>query len=191
MQLHGRSEHRSAVYHWRLRFDHAGSAQRLSVIRGLQSQSCSIRSFHVFPARVQRGCVRDLPVPWALEEARLPYRSPCGFTVKTVQMDARVGGGYRMAFTNFGTRSSHSFRGRYVERTLAERIRYADQFDDPNSPGEMRVSIDFRDHASSALGDSPQRFGLPRQIPSGSLDAIIFLRSSLRPSAMNVPSPTA
>ena len=77
-------------------------------------------------------------------DALARWLPPYGFTAKIIEMDARVGGGYRMAFTNFGTKSSHSFRGKYVELTPAERIRYVDQFDDPNLPGEMQVSIDFR-----------------------------------------------
>jgi uncharacterized protein YndB with AHSA1/START domain len=70
-------------------------------------------------------------------DAMVKWLPPHGFTGKVQQMDARVGGGYRMSFTNFGTGKSHSFGGRYVELTPHERIRYSDQFDDPNLPGEM------------------------------------------------------
>jgi uncharacterized protein YndB with AHSA1/START domain len=56
-------------------------------------------------------------------------------------MDARVGGGYRMSFTNFSTGKSHSFGGKYIELTPHEQIRYTDQFEDPNMPGEMQVTI--------------------------------------------------
>jgi uncharacterized protein YndB with AHSA1/START domain len=56
----------------------------------------------------------------------------------------KVGGGYRMSFTNFGTGSSHSFACKFVELTPNERIRYTDKFDDPNLPGEMSVTINFR-----------------------------------------------
>ena len=66
---------------------------------------------------------------------------PYGFTGKVHQMDARVGGGHRMSFTNFGTGASHSFGGTYVELTPHERIRYTDKFDDPNLPGEMQVTV--------------------------------------------------
>jgi uncharacterized protein YndB with AHSA1/START domain len=59
-------------------------------------------------------------------------------------MDARVGGGYSMSFTNLATGKSHSFGGKYVELTPHERIRYADKFDDPNLAGEMSVTIDLR-----------------------------------------------
>ena len=69
---------------------------------------------------------------------------PHGFTGKVHQMDARVGGGYRMSFTNFSTGTSHSFGGTYTELTPHERLRYTDRFDDPNLPGEMSVSITLR-----------------------------------------------
>src|SRR3989338_5075332 len=71
-------------------------------------------------------------------DALAKWMAPHGFTAKVHQMDARVGGGYRMSFTNFGTGKSHSFAGKYVELVPHERIRYTDQFDDPNLPGEMR-----------------------------------------------------
>jgi len=77
-------------------------------------------------------------------EAMVKWLPPHGFTAKVHAMDARVGGGYRMSFTNFGTRASHSFGGRYVELTPHERIRYTDKFDDPGLPGEMQVAISLR-----------------------------------------------
>ena len=74
-------------------------------------------------------------------DAMAKWVPPHGFTGKVHQMDARVGGGYRMSFTNFGTGKSHAFGGKYVELTPHERIRYTDQFEDPNLPGEMQVTI--------------------------------------------------
>ena len=59
-------------------------------------------------------------------------------------MDAKVGGSYKMSFTNFGTGKSHSFGGTYVELTPPERIRYTDKFDDPNLPGEMQATITLK-----------------------------------------------
>ena len=59
-------------------------------------------------------------------------------------MDLRVGGGYRMSFTNFGTGKSHSFGGTYLELTPNERIRYSDSFEDPTLPGEMQVTITLK-----------------------------------------------
>ena len=77
-------------------------------------------------------------------EAMVKWLPPHGFTGKVHAMDARVGGGYRMSFTNFRSGKSHSFGGRYVELTPHERIRYTDAFEDPNLPGEMNVTISLR-----------------------------------------------
>jgi uncharacterized protein YndB with AHSA1/START domain len=77
-------------------------------------------------------------------DAMAKWLPPNGFTGKVHQMDARVGGGYKMSFTNFTTGKSHSFGGKYVELTPHERIRYTDQFDDPNLPGEMLTSITLK-----------------------------------------------
>jgi uncharacterized protein YndB with AHSA1/START domain len=76
--------------------------------------------------------------------AMVKWLPPHGFTGEVHEMDARVGGGYRMSFTNFGTRRSHSFGGRYVELKPEERIRYTDRFDDPAMPGEMQVTVALR-----------------------------------------------
>jgi uncharacterized protein YndB with AHSA1/START domain len=59
-------------------------------------------------------------------------------------LEARVGGTYKMSFTNFGTGSSHSFGGEYLELVPNERIRHTDRFDDPNLPGEMQVTVTLR-----------------------------------------------
>lgn len=77
-------------------------------------------------------------------DAMAKWLPPHGFTGKVHHSDVRVGGGYRMSFTNFGTGKSHSFGGTYVELTPHERIRYTDQFDDPNLPGTMQVTITLR-----------------------------------------------
>jgi uncharacterized protein YndB with AHSA1/START domain len=88
------------------------------------------------PERVYRAFIEpDAMVKW------LP---PHGFTAKIHEIDVRVGGGYKMSFTNFTTGKSHSFRGKYIEITPNEQIKYTDQFDDPNLPGEMQVTIAFR-----------------------------------------------
>lgn len=74
-------------------------------------------------------------------DAMVKWIPPHGFTGKVHDLDARVGGGYRMSFTNFGTGTSHSFGGTYVELIPHERIRYTDRFDDPSLPGELQVTI--------------------------------------------------
>jgi uncharacterized protein YndB with AHSA1/START domain len=69
---------------------------------------------------------------------------PNGFTAKVHHMDAKVGGTFRMSFTNFSTGQSHSFGGEYLELTPHERIRYTDKFEDPNLAGEMQVTVTLR-----------------------------------------------
>jgi len=98
--------------------------------------------------------------PGALERWLPPY----GFTGKIQEMDARIGGGYKMSFTNFGTGSSHSFSVRYTELVPGQRIRHTDTFDDPNLPGEMLVSIDFKAVACGTELDIVQE-GIPASIP--------------------------
>lgn len=66
---------------------------------------------------------------------------PYGFTCTVHHMDARVGGSFRMSFHNFGSGHSHSFGGRYLELVPHERLRYTDEFDDPNLPGVMEVTV--------------------------------------------------
>ena len=97
-------------------------------------------------------------------DAMVKWLPPHGFTGKVHQMDARVGGGYRMSFTNFGTGTSHSFGGTYVELTPNERLRYTDRFDDPNLPGEMQVTITLRKVIGGTDLDIVQA-GIPAVIP--------------------------
>jgi len=97
-------------------------------------------------------------------DAMAKWIAPHGFTGKVHHMDARVGGSYRMSFTNFGTGKSHSFGGTYVELTPFERIRYSDRFDDPNLPGEMRVTITLRPVACGTDLTIVQE-GIPAAIP--------------------------
>lgn len=77
-------------------------------------------------------------------DATVKWLAPYGFTCKVHQMDAKVGGAFRMTFTNFSTGNGHSFGGKYLELVPHERIRYTDTFDDPNLPGEMKTSVSLR-----------------------------------------------
>jgi uncharacterized protein YndB with AHSA1/START domain len=77
-------------------------------------------------------------------DAMVKWLPPHGFTARVHHMDARVGGAYRMSFTNFGTGTTHAFGGTYVELTPHERLRYTDRFDDPSLPGEMAVTVTLR-----------------------------------------------
>ena len=76
--------------------------------------------------------------------AMCKWLPPHGFTGEVHHLDAKVGGTYKMSFTNFSTGNSHSFGGEYVELTPNERIRHTDRFDDPNLPGEMQTTITFK-----------------------------------------------
>ena len=74
-------------------------------------------------------------------DAMAKWLPPNGFTGKVHHMDAKVGGTYRMSFTNFTTGRSHSFGGKYLELVVGERLRYTGTFDDPNLPGEMQTTV--------------------------------------------------
>ena len=97
-------------------------------------------------------------------DAMVKWLPPHGFTAKVHRMDARVGGGHQMSFTNFGTGKSHSFGGTYVELTPPSRIRYTDKFDDPNLPGEMQVTISLKKVACGTELEITQE-GIPSSIP--------------------------
>jgi uncharacterized protein YndB with AHSA1/START domain len=90
---------------------------------------------------------------------------PHGFTATVHEMDARVGGGYRMSFTNFSTGSGHSFGGRYLELVPGERIVHTDAFDDPNLPGEMRVTVELT-AVSCGTNLAITQAGVPAVIPA-------------------------
>ena len=77
-------------------------------------------------------------------DAMTKWLPPNGFTGKVHHLDARVGGGYKMSFTNFSSGDSHSFGGKYVELKPHERIRYTNQFDNPGLPGEMTTTVTLR-----------------------------------------------
>ena len=77
-------------------------------------------------------------------DAKAKWLPPNGYTGKVHHLDAKVGGTYKMSFTNFTTGQSHVFGGTYVELTPHERIRYTDKFDDANLPGEMQVTVTLK-----------------------------------------------
>ena len=97
-------------------------------------------------------------------DAMVKWLPPHGFTGRVHDMDARVGGGYRMSFTNLGNGQSHSFGGTFVELVPGERIRHTDRFDDPNLPGEMVTTITLR---PVLVGTEVQieQAGIPEVIP--------------------------
>jgi uncharacterized protein YndB with AHSA1/START domain len=98
-------------------------------------------------------------------EAKVKWLPPNGFTAKVHHEEARVGGTYKMSFTNFTTGSSHSFGGKYVELTPHERIRYTDRFDDPNLPGAMEVTVSLK-KVSVGTEVNITQAGIPDAIPA-------------------------
>jgi uncharacterized protein YndB with AHSA1/START domain len=94
--------------------------------------------------RVLRAPAERLYRAFIDPDAMVKWLPPNGFTAKVHSMDARAGGSFRMSFTNFTTGKSHSFGGEYVELVPHERVRYTDNFDDPNLPGTMHVTVTFK-----------------------------------------------
>lgn len=97
-------------------------------------------------------------------DAMAKWLPPNGFTGKVHHLDARVGGTYKMSFTNFTTGRSHTFGGNYLELVPHERIRHTDQFDDPNMPGEMQTTITLRKVSVGTELNVVQE-GVPEVIP--------------------------
>ena len=97
-------------------------------------------------------------------DAMTKWLPPNGFTGKVHHLEAKVGGTYKMSFTNFSTRKSHSFGGSYLELTPNERIVHTDKFDDPNLPGEMRTTIILK-QASCGTEVNITQEGVPAVIP--------------------------
>lgn len=90
---------------------------------------------------------------------------PNGFTGRVHQMDAKVGGTYKMSFTNFSTIHSHSFGGTYLELVPGQRIRYSAKFDDPNLPGDMQTSVTLK-QVSCGTEVHIKQEGIPAMIPT-------------------------
>lgn len=118
-------------------------------------------------------------------DAKVKWLPPHGFTAKIHHLDARVGGSYKMSFTNFTTGASHSFGGTYVELTPHARIRYTDRFDDPNLPGEMHVTVELK-QVSCGTELSIVQEGVPDVIPTeacylGWQESLILLAQLVEP----------
>ena len=97
-------------------------------------------------------------------DAMARWLPPYGFICTVQQMDARVGGGFRMSFHNFGSGQAHSFGGEYLELVPQQRIRYTDRFDDPNLPGELQVTVSLK-QVSCGTELSVEQSGIPEAIP--------------------------
>jgi uncharacterized protein YndB with AHSA1/START domain len=97
-------------------------------------------------------------------EAMVKWLPPNGFTGTVHQIDVRVGGSYRMSFTNFSTGHSHAFGGEYLELVPNERIRHTDAFDDANLPGTMQTTVTFKPVSCGTELQVVQE-GIPDPIP--------------------------
>jgi uncharacterized protein YndB with AHSA1/START domain len=98
-------------------------------------------------------------------DAMVKWLPPNGFTAKVHHMDAKVGGTYKMSFTNFTNGKSHSFGGKYLELVPNDRIRYTDVFDDPNLPGEMITTVQLKKVSVGTELNVVQE-GVPSVIPA-------------------------
>ena len=98
-------------------------------------------------------------------DALARWLPPYGFIGKVHEIDAKVGGGYRMSFTNFGTGYAHSFSTRYVELSPGKLIKYTSTFDDTGLPGEMMQTVTLRDAIGGTSLDIVQE-NIPIQIPA-------------------------
>ena len=97
-------------------------------------------------------------------DAMCKWHPPYGFTCKVHHMDAKVGGTYKMSFTNFGTGHGHSFGGEYRELVPFEKLCYTDRFDDPNLPGEMLTTVTLKP-VSCGTELSVVQEGIPAVVP--------------------------
>jgi uncharacterized protein YndB with AHSA1/START domain len=118
-------------------------------------------------------------------DAMAKWLPPNGFTAKVHQMDAKVGGAYKMSFTNFSTGKSHSFGGTYLELKPYERIRYTDKFDAQSLPGEMQTTIVLREVFCGTELHITQE-GIPAAIPAeacylGWQESLILLAKLVEP----------
>jgi len=98
-------------------------------------------------------------------DAMAKWLPPYGFTCTVHEMNAKVGGTFRMSFRNFTTGNGHSFGGEYLELVPNERIRYVDKFDDPNLPGTMNVTVTIRSLAIGGTELNVVQDGIPEAIP--------------------------
>ena len=119
----------------------------------------TVRLHRVFTAKPERLYRAFLDA-----DALAKWLPPNGFTAKVHHIDARVGGTFRMSFTNFTNGNSHSFGGEYLELDPHRRIRYTDRFDDPNLPGAIHVTVTLREVSVGTEIDIVQE-GLPTVIP--------------------------
>ena len=115
------------------------------------------RVFKAAPSKIYRAFLDA--------DAQAKWLPPNGFTCNVDHLDAKVGGTYKMSFTNFSTGKSHSFGGKYIELTENELIRYSDKFDDPNLAGEMITTVTIK-KVSCGSDVTIVQEGVPDVIPA-------------------------
>lgn len=114
--------------------------------------------------RVRKAPAERVYRAFITPEALAKWLPPHGFTCTVLHLEAKVGGTFKMSFTNFTTRQSHSFGGEYLELVPNERLRYTDKFDDPNLPGVMHVTVSLKP-VSCGTDMSIVQEGIPDVIP--------------------------
>jgi len=135
--------------------------------------------------RVLRGKPERVYRAFIDPDAMAKWLPPNGFTGKVHEMDARVGGGYRMSFTNFSNGQSHSFGGKFLELVPNQRLRYTDRFDDTNLPGEMVTTVTIAP-VSCGVELNVVQEGIPDMIPTemcylGWQDSLTLLAQLVEP----------
>jgi uncharacterized protein YndB with AHSA1/START domain len=115
--------------------------------------------------RVLRAKPEKIYRAYLQPDAVARWLPPNGFTCKVDHLDAKVGGTFRMAFTNFSTGNGHSFGGTYLELVPNQRLRYSDKFDDANLPGEMETVVELRE-VSCGTEMTVVQAGIPEAIPA-------------------------
>jgi uncharacterized protein YndB with AHSA1/START domain len=115
--------------------------------------------------RVLRSSPEKVYRAFTEADALTRWLPPYGFTAKVHHIDAKVGGTFKMSFTNFGTGSTHSFGGEYLELVPHERLRYTDKFDDPNLPGLITVTVTLK-KVMCGTELNVEQTGVPAVIPA-------------------------
>jgi len=139
--------------------------------------------------RVLRASPEKVYRAFTQADALAKWLPPFGFTCQVDHLEARVGGGFRMSFTQFGTGASHSFGGEYLELTPHERIRYTDKFDDPGLPGLITVEVTLK-KVSCGTELRVEQSGVPAVIPAemchlGWQESLVQLAQLVEPEIPN------
>jgi uncharacterized protein YndB with AHSA1/START domain len=118
-------------------------------------------------------------------DAMVKWLPPHGFTGKVHHLDAKIGGTYKMSFTNFGSGNGHSFGGKYLELVPNERIVHTDTFDDPNLRGEMKTTVSLKKVFCGTDVNVVQE-GIPEAIPAeacylGWQESLVLLAQLVEP----------